>query len=365
VRFGVLVDKSFLLQQWLERIREYLPSCRVAIVQGAQDPERLAARLRDCDAVIVMAKTQSMHQYAYAGVGLWIVDECHKFCAQTLSRCLPSVAARYMLALSATPQRRDGLHTILDAWFRGVAFSAQRDHESVQVYRVRYDAAEPAIKLLRSGKPNIAAMVNMLCADAERNAVLAWHLVEQLQEDRRILLLSDRREHLQLLEAAVRAEWQRRVDPAAIIKLASAAHYQWVVPELAALGLDAEPTIDYYIGGRKPEELARAERADLILATFQMAKEALDLKPPPDTLFIASPKADLVQAIGRMRLETLEKQARIVDLVDPYSVFYGLATKREQLYDERAYEIVDWVGQECRGVRERAEPAEPDDEYPF
>lgn len=350
VRAGILVDKSFLMNQWIERLAEYLPNCKVGIARGKWVD-------LECDVVIVMAKTQSMYKYDFPGVGLWIVDECHKFCATTLSECLPSVASRYMLALSATPERADGLHNVLYAWFDRIVFSAQREGEIVEVYKIQIQK-EPAIVYLKNGKLNLAAMINYLAADEDRNKVIGWHLVQQLNQGRRILLLSDRREHLRELEITVQ-QMAREFRPAG--PAGPSGSYKWNVPELADLGLENLPTIDYYVGGRKPEELAQAEKADLILATFQMAKEALDLKPPPDTLFLATPKADIVQAIGRMRLEFLNKTARILDFVDHADIYYGLANKRSRIYNQRKYEIVSFSDCERLG---RQEPEVIDDEFP-
>jgi hypothetical protein len=355
VCFGVVVDKSFLMDQWRERIAQYLPHITVGYARSDHVDVH-------CTAVIVMAKSLSLYaergDYVFPRVGLWIFDEAHKFCAETLSRCLPAVASRYILALSATPQRRDGLDLILTAWFGVAAYSAQRENEAAEVYRIVYDnpAAQKVRILHGSGKPNIARMVNEICADEERNTVLAWHLAKALLADRRILVLSDRREHLRILEEAVRHQLR-------LLSPTSTAQGDWMLPELAALAQQEEQfAIDYYVGGRKPHELAQAERADLILATFQMAKEALDLKPPPDALVLASPKADTVQAIGRMRIELLDKLGRIYDIVDPWSVFQGLTRKRDALYTQRRYQIIDWRGIAEIGPRA---PPEPEEEVEF
>jgi hypothetical protein len=228
-----------------------------------------------------------------------------------------------------------------------------RANELAEVYRIVYDnPAKQKERILRgSGKPNIARMINDVCADEERNLVLSWHLAQALHQDRRILVLSDRREHLKMLEEGVQQQLAQMPRAAT-----DGSDYEWAIPELAAL--EDQFTIDYYVGGRKREELEQAERANLILATFQMAKEALDLKPPPDALVLASPKADTVQAIGRMRIELLEKVGRIYDVVDPWSMFQWLSKKRDTLYAQRGYQVFDWQGIVPLGERPNEEPDE-------
>lgn len=326
VKFGVMVDKTGLLTQWKERIEQYMPECRVGIAQGKHVD-------LDCDCILVMGKTQSIYRYDFPDVGLWIFDECHKFCAATLSTCLPIVASRYMLALSATPHRKDGMHEILYAWFDSIAFSKQRDKEDVEVYRIKCKEGTERYMNTRMGKKlNTAAMVNAVCDDKERTELIAKHLVVQLDDDRRILLLSDRIEHLKMIEKEVNHQ------------LRCQAELEDVLSRLENLTKPLPYSIDYYIGGRKSHELQEAQKANLILATFQMAKEYLDLQPPCDTLILASPKSDIEQAVGRIRLDGLTVRARILDFVDPFSIFYAYANARYRFYSARKYELVFFDG---------------------
>ena len=68
-----------------------------------------------------------------------------------------------------------------------------------------------------------------------------------------------------------------------------------------------------------------------------MAKEGLDI-PRLDTLVMATPKGDIVQASGRVQRKHSEKRVPlIVDIVDTFSVFEALRWKRWNFYRKEKF----------------------------
>jgi predicted transcriptional regulator len=97
-------------------------------------------------------------------------------------------------------------------------------------------------------------------------------------------------------------------------------------------------SVGYYIGGMKDEDLKKSESKKIILATFSMAAEALDIKSLT-SLFLASPKSDIVQAVGRI-LREKHTNPLIIDLIDNHEVFLNQFTKRRAFYNEKNYKII-------------------------
>jgi superfamily II DNA or RNA helicase len=60
-----------------------------------------------------------------------------------------------------------------------------------------------------------------------------------------------------------------------------------------------------------------------------------------DTVILASPKSDIVQAIGRIMRETPGKQNNplIYDIVDHWSVFHAMARKRANVYRGAGFQM--------------------------
>ena len=76
----------------------------------------------------------------------------------------------------------------------------------------------------------------------------------------------------------------------------------------------------YYVGGMKKEKLKESEYKDLILGTFAMANEGLDIEAL-NTLILASPKSDIVQSCGRILRKSHEKvQPIIVDCLANFRI---------------------------------------------
>jgi superfamily II DNA or RNA helicase len=97
-------------------------------------------------------------------------------------------------------------------------------------------------------------------------------------------------------------------------------------------------SVGYYIGGMKEEDLKKSESKKIILATFSMAAEALDIKSLT-SLFLASPKSDIIQAVGRI-LREKHTNPLIIDLIDNHDVFLNQFTKRRAFYNEKNYKII-------------------------
>jgi len=69
-----------------------------------------------------------------------------------------------------------------------------------------------------------------------------------------------------------------------------------------------------------------------------MAAEALDIKSLT-SLFLASPKSDIIQAVGRI-LREKHRNPLIIDLIDNHDVFLNQFTKRRAFYNEKNYKII-------------------------
>ena len=97
-------------------------------------------------------------------------------------------------------------------------------------------------------------------------------------------------------------------------------------------------TVGYYVGGMKEDELKKSERKTVIIATYAMAAEALDIKTLT-TLILATPRSDVVQAVGRI-LRVKHERPLIIDIVDSHDVFYKQWSKRFSYYKKNKYLIM-------------------------
>jgi len=311
----VLVHKEFLLNQWVERIlgsessMAFLPGARVGRIQGK------IIDIEDKDIVIGMIQSISMKEYPmdqFDSFGLVILDESHRCPSREFSKALAKINCPYMLGLSATPNRKDGLTKVLK-WFIGDVVFSRKGKSATDsiVERYIYDCGDPVYAAEVSGfhgKVNSAAMINNVASFMPRTNFMVKKTMECLQEERQILILADRREMLKDLEIA-----------------------------FAERGVQS----GYYIGGMKQSKLEESTKLPVILATFQMAAEGLDISTI-DTIILGTPKTDIEQAVGRIRPKVgvvAKNSPLVIDMVDDFSIFARQAEKRFQFYKKKNYLI--------------------------
>ena len=314
----VIVHKEFLMNQWIERIEQFLPTARVGKIQGS------TIQKEDKDIVLAMLQSVSMLDYdkdVFKGFGMAIFDECHHLGAEVFSRSLMKINCPYTLGLSATPKRTDGLTKVFH-WYLGptVYQIKKREDKNVLVNIYRYYSEHPAYSkevLNFMGKLNMAQMINNITSFTPRIQLVFDCIQKHLKEGRKILVLSDRKNHL----AAIKETFEN-----------FAFSHEEEFPY----------TIGYYLGGMKQADLEKTEKDNVILGTFAMASEGFDCREPLDTIILASPKTSIEQAVGRI-LRQDEKDRKfiplVIDIVDCFSSFERQALKRVKFYKSNEYKI--------------------------
>jgi superfamily II DNA or RNA helicase len=310
----VVVHKEFLMNQWRERAQQFLPGASIGLVQGP------VFDVDGRDVVLCMLQTLASRQYdlASAGFGTVVVDECHHTSAEVFSRALHCLNFDHSLGLSATIRRKDGLGHVFQ-WFLGpVVFRSRRVKETgVAVEAWEFRSSDPAYRAeewIFGKQLNLARMISNVCAHFPRTLFIARLALRARREGRVALVLSERRSHLLDIERAIRDEAASQQLPG---------------------------TVGYYVGGLKPADLKRAESCDVVLGTFAMAAEGMDI-PALNTLILASPKTDIEQSVGRIlrvRADLRAVEPLVIDVVDPFSVFASQACRRAAFYKRCGYQV--------------------------
>ncbi|WP_193228522.1 DEAD/DEAH box helicase, partial [Aliarcobacter butzleri] len=121
-----------------------------------------------------------------------IVDECHHIPALTFEQIIKSFKGKYILGLSATPNRKDELQPILFQQLGEISYEYKKKKthtNKLQIIRTQFV----------SNADNYATIINELCIDEDRNNLIVDIIKKNI--DRKILLLTDRIEHINVLES--------------------------------------------------------------------------------------------------------------------------------------------------------------------
>ena len=97
-------------------------------------------------------------------------------------------------------------------------------------------------------------------------------------------------------------------------------------------------SVGYYVGGMKDADLKASETKKIIIATYAMASEGLDI-PTLTTLIMATPKTDVCQSVGRI-LRTKHSSPLVIDIIDYHDIFRNQWMKRQAYYAKQGYHIM-------------------------
>lgn len=314
----VLVHKEYLLDQWQSRVEQFLPGARVGRWQAD------IFDIEDKDIVIGMVQSLSSKReypaWAYAQFGVVIVDEMHRGAAPTWVRAITRFAAPYRLGLSATPKRKDGRE---EQCFLHVGRPGHvLHHERVRrprVARVKTDFFTPVANYQHkwNGEVNTSKLISLVCADEERTDKIVGEVARAVRAGRNPLVFTERRAHVTQIK-------------------------EKLVVELGD-GYQVEDFMGGLKGDKLKAKLASLDGADVVVSTFQMGSEALDVAGR-DTEFLVAPRTSVEQVTGRIDRPgsdlVSEKDPLIVDFVDArISVLMAYWKRRVTAYRRLKYDV--------------------------
>ena len=307
----ILVHNTFLRDQWISRIKDFLPSARIGSVQGE------ILDINQKDIIVCMLQSLALRDYqegTFKDIGLVIVDECHHIASEAFSKSIPKITSKYMLGLSATPVRKDKLMYVIN-WFLGPLLYQSTGEDKIDpLVKVEYfdfegDKEFNEIIYNNQGVMFTSLMINKVILHEPRNLFIKEILEDIFEElQRNILVLTDRVEHTDILFKILKPEIQEQTG----ILLSK-------------------------LKQEEREKLMNTKR--ILIATYSMCKEGFDLEKL-NTLFLATSRPDVDQIVGRiLRVEKNKRvvQPLIIDIVDP--AFRRQFQTRLSLYKERSYTI--------------------------
>ena len=178
----IIVNKIVLMKQWEESILRFCPESKVQ----KMTPKSVK---KDSDFYIMNAiNVCKLDREIFEDIGCVIVDESHLIMAETLSRSLQYVNPRYLLGLSATPYRPDGLNVLLDLYF-GEYKIVRKLYREHLVYKVM-TGFTPSVELARNGKVNWGVVLDSQANDVGRNELIVS--IVKRYEERVFLILTKR-----------------------------------------------------------------------------------------------------------------------------------------------------------------------------
>jgi superfamily II DNA or RNA helicase len=304
------------MNQWIERINEFLPGAKVGKIQGP------AIEIEGNDIVIGMIQTLYDKEYpadTFSDFGLTIIDEVHRIGSEQFSKTLLKTITANMLGISATVERKDKLTKVLYMFIGDKIYSnKEQDDDPVTVRAINYIANDTQFNEVEydfRGNPKYSTMITKLCEFGPRSDFIVRIINDLIKEDheKQIMILCHNRSLLSYLYEAIT--------------------YRGFA------------TVGYYVGGMKQADLAISSEKQIILATYQLASEGFNV-PSLNTIIFASPISDIQQSIGRILREVPEKRKYTplcIDILDDFSIFKRKGAARLKFYTTNKYKVSFYI----------------------
>jgi len=320
----VVVHRRQLLEQWIAQLERFLDL-------GSHQLGQIGGGRRKPSGVVDVALIQSLVRdravdECVAEYGHVVFDECHHLSAVSFEAVARAAHARYVLGLTATVARKDGHHPVVLMQCGPIRHRVSARHQARErpfVHRVvqrhtqfaGIPGSDPA------DKPAYHNLCKELAANQHRNDLVFDDVLNALEEGRSPLVLTQRREHLELLVSRF-SGFARNV-----IVLKGGIGRRQLAAELATLA-----------------SIPKGEER-LILATGPFLGEGFD-DHRLDTLFLVMPiswRGTLAQYVGRLhRLHHGKTDVLVYDYVDHLvPTLARMADKRLSGYRGLGYKIAD------------------------
>ncbi len=312
----IVVHTKDLALQWIKQISTFLgiPEKEVGMLGGGRKSRGEKVTVALVQSLYKQAKEMSCH------FGSIVVDECHRAPSRMFTEALTAFDAKYMLGLSATPWRRDGLSNLI-FWHLGdkhYEIEKTKLVESGDVLPVDVIFRETEFNPFHDPVNEYSKMLTELTSDDKRNRLIAGDIATEIQKTPGIcLVLTDRKKHAETLHLILR--YKHHVDSSILTGDLSTSRRAEVL-----------------------EALNNGE-VKVLVATGQLIGEGFDCKELT-TLFLATPirfSGRVLQYLGRvLRPAPGKSRARVFDYIDVHvDVLCAAAKARQRIYADKKKDL--------------------------
>ena len=311
----VLTHSKQLLEQWQERLKSFLTGVEIGVIGGGK--KKPSGEIDVATYQSFINRKENTIEPTIREYGHVIIDECHHISAANFTLVLNEINARYVLGLTATPYRQDGLQKImfmLAGPIRHKVNASKTQSYSQTVKVIPLDQSPPVELTDPDKRPHISDVYKWLTNSESRNKTIVNDVKQAIDSNKNPLVLTERRDHAQLL-------------------------HQLLIDE----GFEALLLVGAMRAKERVNMSKRLDDSQVIIATGRFIGEGFDL-PKLDALFLAMPiswKGTLAQYAGRIHREYDGKQeVSIFDYVDTnLPMLERMFKKREKGYKNMGYTI--------------------------
>lgn len=307
----ILVHRKQILDQWVERIQAFLGIAKTHIGQYSGVKKKVGKQ-------ITVGLLQSFVRKGdlselQNSFGTIIVDECHHIPASTFREVIAQLNPKYLYGLTATPKRKHNDEKLIYVFIGDII--SQMTISDVPIHAMKVSTYTPEV-LVRSTSLEVPfkfttdlfqLLAKIISCDTGRNRLIVEDILNEVGNNKKVLVLSERKEHLEILNMYLKNKCET----------------------IVISGGDSARS--------RKSKLAQIESGhyQVILSTGQFFGEGVDIRGTT-CLVLAFPfsfEGKLVQYMGRLR--DIGAQKLIIDYRDEKIPFLEKQFKQRARYYKR------------------------------
>ena len=351
----VVVPNTYLLDQWVNLLKQYFPTITVGTLYGKQKQDgdiivgiiNTIAELKTYEVsekkpwpnvgktlkYIKVLKTINVDE-VFKDIGLTIFDESHMYVSKEFRKAFQRIWSRYTIGLSATPDiREDKLDAIHQKWLGPIldaetldGFNMAQDSFISDVHMIEYHALNEhcQFNIRDDGMINYASIVESMINDPNRNNLIINEILKLMSKGLYTFVFSDRRSHLEHLYDLLETQCKDLIQPSSL-----------ELPE-------SQRKVILY-GGSDEQTIDKAKTiSSVIFTTYAYSSTGVSITKMNGLVLTTPRRSNMKQIINRVfRLGSDQNVRRIiVDIVDAKFPIKGQVRERIKAYEERGCDII-------------------------
>lgn len=299
----IIVHRKQLFDQWIERIQAFLkiPSHQIG---------RIATGKKTIGEKITVAMIQSLKKVAAdkkynAAFGAILVDECHHIPAKTFRETITYFSSFYLYGVTATPKRKNNDEKLIFVYIGKILAQVNPKEVTHLSSNLKLIIRKTNLKIPFNYRTDTYEIIsNVLVFDSTRNQMIFNDVKKMVDEGKSILVLSERKAHLQVLNLYLKERFET----------------------IVISGEDSQRSRK-----SKLEQIVLGH-FQVVLSTGQFLGEGVDI-PNFHCLFMVYPfsfEGKLIQYIGRVHRS--DKTPVIIDYRDENIAYFEKLFKKRNTY---------------------------------
>ena len=286
----IVVHRVVLMKQWIESIKTFTSSKKIQVIKANEDLSQ------DVDFYVINVVNIFKHSTLdFFNIGLVIFDECHIMGSEKAINAFKLFSPKYIIGLSATPERNDGMHNLIEMYIGNSVIEKKMEQNHV-FYKIKHvsenDYSNDKYVNQTTQKLEWNKIINDQAMDTKRNNMISQIIIGM--PERIFIVLCKRVEQCYFLQTKLKQH---------------------------------DVYADIFTGNSKNANY----NARVLVSTFSKTGEGFD-HPNLDTLIVATDvKTKIEQYHGRI-FRRKDAKPIVIDIVDDFGPFHGHFNSRKNYY---------------------------------